>query len=123
MKILIILFCVLITAMAAWLLVRPEGLTRFLLRNAGRTWMHVLAAGVRIVLGALLVLYADQSRFPVVLAVIGWFAIAVGVVLALIPPSRFQRLIEWALERFSAYTRVAAAAAVAFGLFLIYAVL
>ncbi|MBT8058133.1 MAG: hypothetical protein KJO33_00980 [Gammaproteobacteria bacterium] len=123
MKFLIILLCVLITAMAAWLLVRPESLTRLLLRNAGRTWMHVLAAAVRIVLGALLVLYADQSRFPVVLAVIGWFAIAAGVVLALMPPSRFQSLVEWAFERFGAYVRVAAAAAVAFGLFLIYAVL
>jgi uncharacterized membrane protein YidH (DUF202 family) len=123
MRVLIILLSVLITAMAAWLLVKPENLTRFLIENSGRTWMHVLAAGVRIVLGALLVLYADQSRFPVVLAVLGWFAIAAGVVLAVIPPSRFQRLVEWAFERFGAYTRAAAAAAVAFGLFLVYAVI
>ncbi len=123
MKILILLLAGAITLTAVWLMVKPESLTRFLVRNAGRIWFHVLAVGVRIVLGVLLLLYADQSRFPLVLTVLGWIAIAAGVGLALIPPARFRRLVEWAFERFGAYTRLAAAGAVAFGLFLFYAVM
>ena len=55
--------------------------------------------------------------------VIGWIAVVAGVILALIPPAKFQRLISWAFDRFGRYTRMAGLAAVVLAGFLIYAVL
>lgn len=122
MQVLIILFSLLIILMAGALLFKSKEMTEFLLKNSGRNWMQVVAAAVRIVIGILLVLYAPQSRFPLALQVIGWLAVAAGVVIALIPPSKFQRMIHWVFERFGRYTRWAALGAVLFGGFLIYAV-
>jgi hypothetical protein len=122
-KALIIVFGLFVILMAGSLALRPENLTEFLLRQAGKTWLQVLAAAVRIAIGVALILYAPESRFPHALLVIGWIAVVAGVILALVPPAKFQSLIRWAFERFARYTRIAALAAMIFGLFLIYATL
>jgi len=123
MKLLIILFGLLIVAMAGFMLVRPREMTGYLLEHAGETWLHILAAGVRIIMGIALILYAGNSRFPMILHVIGWIALVAGIALALVPPSKFKRLMEWAFERFGPYIRLAGSLAILFGAFLIYAVL
>jgi hypothetical protein len=123
MRTFIILFSAFIIAMAGAMALRPKQFTDALLRHARATWLHVLAAGTRIAIGLALVLYAEQSGFPRTLTILGWFAIAAGAMLALVPPSKFERLIRWSLERFGKFNRVAALFAVIFGGFLIYAVL
>ena len=75
-----------------------------------------------IAIGIALVLYAGQSQFPLTLQILGWIAIAAGVILALVPQAKFEQLIKWAFDRFRKYTRAAALIAVLFGAFLIYAV-
>jgi hypothetical protein len=122
-KLLIIAFSLFIFVMAGMLALRPGLVTEFLLRHAAKTWMHVMAAAIRVIMGVALILYAPQSRFPLTLQVIGWIAVAAGVILALIPPAKFQQLINWAVDRFGRYTRMAGLAAVIFAMFLIYAVL
>jgi hypothetical protein len=122
-KLLIIAFSLFIFVMAGMLALRPGLVTEFLLRHAAKTWMHVMAAAIRVIMGVALILYAPQSRFPLTLQVIGWIAVAAGVILALIPPAKFQQLINWAVDRFDRYTRMAGLAAVIFAMFLIYAVL
>ncbi len=123
LKLLIIAFGLLILIMSGLMTVRPEPLRDFLIRHSGETWMHVAAAGVRIVMGFALILYAVNSRFPLTLQVLGWIAVIAGVVLALVPPARFKQLVSWAFERFGSYTRIAGAAAFLFGAFLVYAVI
>jgi len=123
MRIFIIGFGIFIIAIAGAMALRPKRFGDTLLRYVGATWMQVLAAAVRIVGGIVLVLYAGQSRFPLTLQIIGWIAIAAGVIVALMPAEKFTRLINWAFERFSRYTQVAALFAVLFGVFLIYAVI
>lgn len=122
MKLFIMLFAALVILMASALIFRPEKLTQYLLRHAGETWVQVMAVGIRVAIGIVLILYAAQSRFPLTLEIIGWIAIAAGVALALMPPAKFRQMIHWAFERFGKYTRVAAVAALLFGVFLVYAV-
>jgi hypothetical protein len=122
MQISIIIFGLLITAMAAVLLLSPARLTRFLLRHSGDPWLHILAAAIRIVLGIVLLLYAAESRFPAALVVLGWVALLAGVSIALVPPHFFRKMVVWAFDRFGRYTRVAALAVLVFGLFLVYAI-
>lgn len=123
MKIFIILFNLFILAMAGFMAFRPRQFIDSLLRVSDQFWVHVLAVVARITIGAALVLYADQSRFPLALQILGWLAIVAGIALALVPRSKFIRLMHWAFERFSHYARVAALFAVAFAVFLIYAVI
>jgi uncharacterized protein YjeT (DUF2065 family) len=122
-KLLIILFGLIIFLAAGSLALRPRSLTDYLLRHAGDSWMHVLAALVRILMGAALLVYSPLSRFPLTFQILGWIAIIAGVFLALLPPSRFKQLVTWAFDRFGGYARIAGLAAVAFGAFLVYAVL
>ena len=122
MQISIILFGLLISAMAAALLAIPARLTAFMLRHSGDPWFHILAAAIRIVLGIVLILHAAETRFPTALTVLGWIALLAGVAIALIPPSRFRQLVAWLFDRLGRYVRIAAAAALAFGVFLVYAV-
>ena len=85
--------------------------------------MQVFAVAVRIILGLALILYADQSKFPVILEVIGWLSLAAAVTIAVIPHAQFHRLISWVLDRFQGYVWIGALAAIGFGVFLVYAVL
>ena len=123
MKTLIILFGLFIIGIAGLMAVRPKLFADKLMQSVGSVWIHVLAAAVRIVMGIALVLYAEQSRFPLALHIIGWIAIVAGVIIALVPHTKFTRLIRWVFDRFAPYTRIAAVFAVLFGGFLIYAVL
>lgn len=118
----IILLGLLITALAAVMMMSPARLTGFMLRHSGDPWFHILAAAVRIVLGIVLILYADESRFPTALTLLGWIFLLAGVTFALLSPPRFQKLVAWMFDRFGRYVRIAALGGVVFGLFLVYAV-
>jgi len=123
MKLFIILFGVFMVTIAGIMAVSPKFFTDKMLRFAESVWLHVLAAAGRIALGIALILYADQSSFPLTLHIIGWIAIVAGVIIAFVPHAKFTRLIHWAFDLFARYSRIPAMFAVLFGGFLIYAVL
>jgi hypothetical protein len=123
MKIFIILFNLFILAMAGFMALRPRQFTATLLNLSENVWLHLLAAVARIAIGIVLILYADQARFPLTLQILGWLAIVAGISIALLPRAKFIRLMQWAFERFARYTRVAALIALLFAGFLIYAVI
>lgn len=123
MKTTIILFSILMVTMGLILLIRPKAFSKHLLDHADSITLHVLAAAVRIVLGVALIIYAPLSRSPLALEILGWMALVAGVILALLPPSRFKQLMQWALNAFGRFLPVAALAALAFAAFLIYAVI
>ena len=123
MKILLVLLSLLIFLLGLALVIRPKASAQLLIDQAENRLIHVLAVGIRLVLGGALVLYAAQSRFPHVLEILGWIALVAGVVLAFVPPSRFARLIRWAFDLLGGYMRLAGVAALAFAAFLIYAVI
>jgi hypothetical protein len=122
MKTFIIIFGIFIIVMAGFMLLRPKDFGATLMKYSEALWMHILAVAVRLAFGIVLVLYADQSRFPLALQIIGWIGIAAGVILAFTPRAKFTQLVKWAFERFSAYIQIAAFSALLFGGFLIYAV-
>ena len=123
MKYLIVLFGVLILAIALVILFRPALIIDQIQRYSHTLSMHLLAIVVRVILGIALLQYADHSKFPLVLQIIGWLSLAAAVVLAAIPRKRIGDLINWILNRFGGHIRIGALAALLFGVFLIYAVL
>ena len=122
MQYLIILFGVLIITVALVMLIRPIPFTNYLRHYSTTISMQVLAVVVRIILGLALILYADQSKFPIILEIIGWLSVAAAITVAVIPHVQFERLISWVLDRSEHYVWVGALAALGFGVFLVYAV-
>jgi len=105
------------------ILARPSVVTRFLLANKERPFVHISAVMARLVLGAALVITATASKFPVILLWLGWLTIAAGLVMAFIGRVRFGRMLSW-VERISQrFGRVGGLVAALFGLFLVYAYL
>ena len=94
----------------------------FLRRHTGSTYLHQMAIGVRLVLGIVLIGYADHSRFPLLLGILGGLSIVAAVVIAVLPGHKFEQLVRWAIERFEGYMRPASVIVVVFGLILIAAV-
>ena len=123
MNVFVILFGLFIIVMAGFMALNPKRFTDIMLQFSDSVWMHVGAVAVRIVLGIVLILVADQSRFPMALHIIGWIAIVAGVMIALVPHAKFTQLIHWVFSKLARYTRIAAIFALLFGGFLIYAVI
>ncbi len=103
------------------IIVNPEIIFGFLRNNLEEVSLQILAVGVRLVIGALLIQYASQSKYPTALEIIGWLSIAAAATLGLIGRRHFIRLMSWALSLSKPYGRVGGLFAVAFGGFLIHA--
>jgi len=81
-----------------------------------------IVAALRIMFGAILFLVASVSRTPRVLRVLGAFIIIAGVFSPFFGVERSRAMFDWWSARGSLFTRAWAMVAVAFGLFITYAV-
>lgn len=81
-----------------------------------------VAAGLRLVLGAALLVTAPTSRAPQTLKMLGVVIIVAGLATPLIGVDRARVIVEWLTTQGPALMRVWAGFALGFGLFLAYAV-
>ncbi len=102
------------------ILINPEIIFSFLQKSLDNPALHFLAVAVRVVLGALLIVQADVSKFPLVIEVIGWISIVAAISLAVMGRRNFNRLMSWALSFSRPFGRVGGVFAAAFGALLIY---
>jgi len=117
---LILVFGALILFAGIVMVINPETIFGFLRNSLDKPALHIMAIAVRVVLGALLILQSDVSRYPLVIEVIGWIAIVAAISLAVIGRRNFNRLMTWALSFAKPLGRVAGVFAAAFGAFLVY---
>jgi hypothetical protein len=80
------------------------------------------AGAFRVVLGGALFFAAPSSRAPKVLRILGIIILVAGLFTPLFGVERLHRLIGWWSAQGTVFLRVWAAFALAFGLFLAYAV-
>lgn len=123
MKTVILILGALIFLIGVAVLIRPKSVFDWLGSYSKSLGTHVMAVATRVVLGVALIMYAAQSRYPHVLEVLGWIAVAAAVILALMGRSNFRKLMDWAMQFAVSYGRIAGALAIVFGGFLVYAVL
>jgi len=121
MSTLIILFGLLVLLSGIVLVVKPNFILGFLRKNHRKPIIHIVAVIVRLILGALLVSQADASRFPTIIAFLGWLMIVAALLLLVMGRRKFRRLLSWALKRSDTFIKFSALLAVIFGGFLIYA--
>jgi hypothetical protein len=120
----IIIFFGLITFLSgSIILVNPEIIFGPLRKNSEKLWIQILAVGVRVVIGFLLILYAADSRFPMVIVILGWLSIGAAFVFAVMGRRRFLSLMSRAFSLSERFGRVGGLMAMAFGAFLVYSFL
>jgi len=81
------------------------------------------ATAIRLALGGGLLWVADTSRAPMILRLLGGLILLVGVITPLIGLKWHQRMIDWWLSAGTTVQRVWGTVSLAFGVFLIYAIL
>lgn len=121
MTYLIIFFGVLFFVFGIISMIKPAVIFGFIEPNTDKAWVYFSAIAVRLLLGLLLIQMADVSRFPLVIAILGWLLLAAALFILFLGRSRFKRLIERMMELFKPYFRLAGVFAAAFGAFLVYA--
>jgi len=121
MVFLVALFGVLVAGVGVVGAVRPAALTRFL----GSLWespgVFYFAIGIRLVLGAVLILAASDCRFPLAIGIIGILSLIGAASIAVMGRARLQVFVGWWLERPTGFIRAWSGFAIAFGAFLAYA--
>ena len=121
MTLIIIVFGLMTLLAGVVLIVNPEAILGLLRSHLEKVSLQVLAVGVRVILGILLILYADASRYPLIIAIIGWLSIVAAATFSIIGRRRFVSLMTWALSLLNPYGRVGGLIAMGFGGFLVYA--
>ena len=121
MERIIILFGIVIAGSGLVLTFRPSFVTGFIDKYLGNPWLYAFAIAVRLVVGLLLVQLAAQSRFPLVITILGWVMIAAAVFLAALGLKRFTRFIRWIIDKVKPWVRAGGLFALVFGAFLVYA--
>lgn len=122
LKLLALALCALLTVVGLGVVVAPLTMAEF-----GR-WMQTPGglygvAALRIVMGASLVGAASASRMPKTLRVIGALIVLVGLLTPLFGVERARLVLDWWVAQGETFMRVWALFPVAFGLFLIHALL
>ena len=123
MSLLIIVIGALILAASLSLIIRPALVIGVMESSGEKTWLYVLAIGVRLVLGWLLIQHAAVSKFPAVITVLGWIALIAAFFILVIGHTRFVRLVQWVTGWVKPWARFGGFFGAVFGAFLIYAFL
>ena len=117
----IVIFGALMIAISLVMVAKPDACGRFIVRFSRMRYMHPFEIITRLGFGLLFIRYAEQSKFPLPIKIMGYLFLAVGVGLMFTPPSYHERFAVWSVEKFSKYFRPAGLVSLTFGVFLIYA--
>ena len=121
MELFIIMFGVLILASSGVVIVRPELIIGFMEKRDESPWLYAFAIVVRAVLGVLLIVLAERSRFPLAIIIIGWISLAAALGLQAMGRPRFTRFMRWIMEKVKPWARLGGLFGLLFGAFLVYA--
>jgi len=99
----------------------PLILSEFLEANANRPFLYYSAIILRIAIGLILIIMADQSRFPTPVKVLGWLVLLTAFALILISHGQFQELVASVQGIIQWWGRAVAIVLFGIGAFLIYA--
>jgi uncharacterized membrane protein YidH (DUF202 family) len=120
-KLLAMILGLAIAAVGALGVVAPSVLLEFGRSLRTTNALYVVAA-VRVVFGAVLLWAAQGSRLPKILRVVGALIIIAGVFTPFFGIERSRAMFDWWSNQGAFFTRTWAIVAIAFGVFVVYAV-
>ena len=121
MTYIIILFGLATLLAGVVIVINPEAIFGVLRKHYEKVSLHVLAVVIRVVLGILLIFYASESKFPIIIEILGWLSLVAAFIFAIIGRQHFLNLMNWAFSLLKTYGRVGGVFAMVFGGFLVYA--
>ena len=80
----------------------------------------IVAVGFRLLIGALLLATASQSRFTLAFQIIGGIAVLAALVGLFMGKERIKGMVDWWIAKPPAFTRLWSLVAIAFGAFIYY---
>jgi len=123
MNYIIILFSAATIVAGTIIVMHPETVFDLLRRKMDSLGLHISAVVVRLIIGAALVMYAAESKYPTAILILGWISIAAAAVFGIMGRTKFIGLMSWALGLAPSLGRVGGVLAILFGGFLIHAVI
>ena len=116
------LFGLLMILLCIWGMVTPKALMGWVLQFWRQSWGMYLAVAIRIGLGILFIMAADQTRFPEVFNFLGYLMIIAAGVIALTGRERLDKFMQWWQEKPAIFMRTWLVFGLLFGVFIYYAV-
>lgn len=123
MTYIILLFGILVLLGGLIILIKPDHVICIFRKYKNSFGFHFFAVAVRIILGIALVTGASNSKYPIILGILGWITLAAAAVLSLIGRNRFIKMIEWTAELSETFKRVMGLFGILLGCFLVHAVI
>lgn len=118
----IVIFFGLVSAMVGMLmLIQPRLVLDTMYSFTDEKWLQVVTATLRLILGSILLVCAEQTRFPLVLQLIGLSALIAGMGITLMPAMIFNRCMIATLRFLRPYARIGSLLLIGYGAFLVYA--
>ena len=118
----IVIFFGLVSAMVGMLmLIQPRLVLDTMYSFSDEKWLQVVTATLRLVLGSVLLVCAEQTRFPLVIQLIGLSTLIAGMGITLISAVTFRHCVAVMLRAFRPYARMGSLLLIGFGVFLVYA--
>ncbi len=102
-------------------LVAPSRVSNALKGLVETAWATPLAAGLRLILGAALIVAAPQTGYPAVIMGLGVVMLLSALAILIAGPARLRAIVGWWLARPSMFIRLWAAVAIALGAGLVWA--
>ncbi|HEV2047554.1 MAG TPA: hypothetical protein VGQ95_13280 [Chthoniobacterales bacterium] len=121
MTALVLLLCLFVAATGVLAIFAPARANDLARLFSNRPGLYT-ATAIRLVLGAGLLFVAEDSRAPLALRIFGAIILFVGVLMPLLGLDRHRRMINWWLSVGRPIQLVWGGFALAFGIFLIYAI-
>ncbi|MEZ5478157.1 MAG: hypothetical protein R3E95_11950 [Thiolinea sp.] len=122
MSLLLTLLGLIIIFLGISMLLKPDGLPGMVKLYADETGLQVMASVGRILIGTALLVYADYSRLPGILTLLGWLSVISGLVFLFMPQHRFREFILLMLDKAQSFGQIAGAVVTLMGVILVYAV-
>lgn len=122
MTLFISIFAVLIMLLCVWGFVTPKSMMKWVLEIWRRPSTIYFAIAIRIGLGILFLVVADQTRFPEIFRFLGYLMIAAAALIAMLGRKRLDVFVKWWVDGSPALARLWLVLGLIFGWFLLYAV-
>ncbi len=109
-----------IIALSAWGIVTSKPLINMVLVVLNRPWGIYFAVAVRIGLGLVFILAADETRFPGVFRFLGYLMFIAAALILFIGRQKLGQFINWLIKNPPGMMRAWLVLGVAFGSFMVY---
>ncbi len=116
----IAIFGLLLLYFSARMIRDPQGFAKGIVWFSQQWFFHPFEILSRALAGLVMLVFADETRMPLMFTVLGYGLLIVAAGLALTPPSRHRQFAVWSASAFATYFRLIGVLTIPLALLLLY---